>query len=106
MSMRKIMNIYYKLDKEKNVVPCTLEEWIKVFEKNRTVKLTKLEDGGIISTVFLGIDHSFGNGDPLVFESMVFSKEGEELDQIRYSTYKEAEEGHIRLVNEYKTHEK
>lgn len=100
------MNIYYKLDKEKNVVPCTLEEWGKMFEKNRTVKLTKLENGTLVSTVFLGIDHNFGEGDPLVFESMVFSLEKEKLDQIRYSTYKEAEEGHIRLVNEYKTHEK
>ena len=46
-----------------------------------------------VSTVFLCIDHSFGAGPPILFETMVF---GGPLDQEmkRYSTYEEAEKGH------------
>lgn len=50
-----------------------------------------------VSTVFLGIDHSFGSGPPLLFETMVF---GGELDQEqeRYSTEAEAAAGHRAMV--------
>jgi len=45
-----------------------------------------------VSTVFLGLDHSFG-GRPMLFETMIF---GGPLDgyQERYSTWSEAEAGH------------
>ncbi len=54
-----------------------------------------------ISTVFLAIDHSFGDGPPLLFETMVF---GGELDQSqeRYSTWDEAEAGHKAWVERVK----
>lgn len=54
-----------------------------------------------VSTVFLGVDHSFGNGDPLLFETMVF---GGPLngEQWRYSTYSEAERGHAEAVSAVK----
>lgn len=48
-----------------------------------------------VSTVFLGLDHSFGFGPPLIFETMIFGKGGwcdEYCD--RYSTWQEAEAGH------------
>jgi hypothetical protein len=50
-----------------------------------------------VSTVFLGIDRSFGSGPPLLFETMVF---GGELDdeQERYSTEAEALAGHAAMV--------
>lgn len=50
-----------------------------------------------ISTVFLGLDHSFGEGPPLLFETMVF---GGALDgeQGRYTTWEEAEAGHRKMV--------
>lgn len=51
-----------------------------------------------VSTVFLGLDHRFGEGPPLVFETMVF---GGPLDQDvdRYTTWEEAEAGHAVLVD-------
>jgi hypothetical protein len=63
-----------------------------------------------VSTVFLGLDHSFGHGPPVLFETMVFRGEmpsvsgttiklaarGELLE--RYSTWDEAAEGHRRWV--------
>ena len=50
-----------------------------------------------VSTVWLGLDHQFGEGPPLIFETMVF---GGDLDQHqwRYSTEAQAVEGHDRVV--------
>jgi hypothetical protein len=63
--------------------------------QNRHVAKTK-GPGCKISTVFLGLDHSFGEGKPLLFETMVF---GGKFDQEtnRYSTWDEAEAGHIEM---------
>jgi len=79
-------------------VPCDdLTTWGRWME---TAKRHVREDffGDIrISTVFLGIDHSFGDGPPLIFETMVF---GGALDQEmdRYSTWDEAEGGHNAMM--------
>ena len=53
--------------------------------------------GSEISTVFLGMDHSFGSGKPLLFETMVFDGplDGE---MERCSTWDEAEAMHERMV--------
>src|SRR6187401_652293 len=37
-----------------------------------------LDDGTIVSTVFLGLDHSWGHGPPLLYETMVFDPGGDE----------------------------
>jgi len=53
-----------------------------------------------VSTVFIGLDHRFfGDGPPLLFESMVF---GGPLDgeQFRYPTWDAAAAGHALLVDE------
>lgn len=49
-----------------------------------------------VSTVFLGLDHSFDSGPPLLWESMVF---GGPLngEQDRYATRAEADAGHTAL---------
>lgn len=49
-----------------------------------------------VSTVFLGLDRRFGEGPPLLFETMVF---GGPLDgqQERCSTWEEAEAQHERV---------
>lgn len=50
-----------------------------------------------VSTVFLVIDHRWGAGDPLLFETLVFNGplDGE---MARYSTYAAAEAGHAAMV--------
>lgn len=58
---------------------------------------------GSVSTVFLGLDHSFGRSEPLLYETMIF---GGPLDQEqwRYSNESEARAGHknaVRLVWAY-----
>lgn len=53
----------------------------------------------LISTIFLGWDHSFGRGgDPVLFETMVFGREDMEDYQRRYTTVEEARAGHAQAV--------
>lgn len=80
-------------------------EWASWFQNNdRVVKQQELKNGLYVSTVFLGLDHSFGEGPPLLFETMVFPKKGDftDMDTERYSTYEEAEKGHKKMVNKWK----
>ncbi len=66
----------------------------------KRVAATTLPDGKWISTVWMGMDHSFGDGPPLIFETMVFPSEGDlgDLDCERYSTEAEAAAGHAAMV--------
>ena len=74
--------------------------WAAQFDHDRRVAEDTLPDGTYISTVFLGLDHQFGEGPPLIFETMVFSSEDDsnELDVDRYSTETEAQAGHVVMV--------
>lgn len=69
----------YILDKNGNpVVERDLQRWGTWFENaDRKVGSTKVGKSNI-STVFLGLDHAWGGGDPLLWETMVF---GGRLDQ-------------------------
>lgn len=72
-------------------------EWLeKAAPEQRQVRREKVGESDV-STVFLGLDHAFGQGSPLIFETMVF---GGPLDgrQDRYSTYEQAEAGHAAMV--------
>lgn len=55
-----------------------------------------------ISTVWLGMDHRWGQGPPLIFETMVFAPDevtlGPEIECRRYSTEAEALAGHDETV--------
>lgn len=51
----------------------------------------------IVSTVFIGSNHNFEEGPPILFETKVFG--GALHDETkRYATWKEAELGHINMV--------
>lgn len=86
---------YYVLDENKKIkeVPDVLT-WANEFEeKNRKVAHTKINEEVFVSTVFLGLDHNWGMGPPLVFETMIFGGPHDEY-QTRYSTWDEAVAGH------------
>jgi len=51
-----------------------------------------------ISTVFLGMDHNFFGGPPLLFETMVFGPDGRERWCKRWPTLEQAERGHAVAV--------
>jgi hypothetical protein len=65
----------------------------------KRVAATTLPNGRWVSTVWLGFDYSFGDGPPLIFETMVFPSERDmgELDCERYSTEEAAKKGHERM---------
>lgn len=74
-----------------------LLKWGQWFETGeRKIEITG-RDGVKVSTVFLGLDHSFGEGPPLLFETMVFGGSHDQ-DMDRYSTIEEAKAGHVAMV--------
>jgi hypothetical protein len=82
--------------------PSTSRAWTQSFNENRVAEDT-LPNGRWVSTVWLGLDHSFGGPVPLIFETMVFSslREMSELDCDRYATEAEALAGHKRLCEKW-----
>jgi hypothetical protein len=90
---------YFILDENQNIIPANFMDWSNFLEKRkvRIVKQEKMNDK-YISTVFLGLDHSF-NGQKLeIFETMVFDDAGRYIYLDRYATWKEAEEGHQKAI--------
>ena len=78
----------------KTPVLCTnIHEWARWF-KNADRQVARTENADIcISTVFLGLNHQFGDGAPLLFETLVFGGEYDG-DCDRYTTWEGAERGH------------
>ena len=83
--------------------PLEMAGMVAAFESgtNRTVAFTRIVGDDPpwvieVSTVHLVIDHQYGDGPPLIFETMVFG-DGEG-DCERYSTEQQAREGHTRMV--------
>jgi hypothetical protein len=52
--------------------------WAELFEdsKSRIIGQSKTLYGEKLSTVWLGIDHNWGDGPPLIFETMLFAPSG------------------------------
>lgn len=92
-------SLYYDRDGK----PVETMEWARKFEKeDRRVAVTGLWWGGRVSTVFLGLDHSFWEGPPLIFETMVFGPGNwSDFDQDRYSTEEQAKAGHKKMVRRW-----
>lgn len=99
------MSIYCLDDETHEIRPIELEDlWRTGEQVGKSVAKTKVGDVEV-STVFLSIDHSFGGGRPLVFETMVFGGEHDQW-QDRYSTWDEAVKGHenaVKMVKGEKT---
>ena len=89
------MSTHYILE-GKEVKAVDLLTWARWFETaDRVVAKTSIGKAEV-STVFLGMDHNWANGPPLLFETMVFGLD-DELQE-RYSTWAEAEVGHAKTV--------
>lgn len=87
----------YILIKKKPVPEPDLMKWAEWFETAERHVADETIDGVRVSTVFLGLDHSFGEGKPILFETMIFGGEHDQY-QDRCSTWKEAEEMHKKAV--------
>jgi hypothetical protein len=93
------MKMWYILNDDKSVTgPVEFTEAKDFFEdKNRFLFSTSI--GKLrISTVFLGLDHSFGGSTPVLFETMVFYGSYSDVMCDRYTTYEQAKRGHWRHV--------
>ena len=77
--------------------PLTTEQWAEKFELGKNHVANDLVGESRISTVWLGLDHSFFDGPPLIFETMVFGGK-HDMFQKRYCTEEQAKEGHARVV--------
>ena len=106
---------YYLLNEDHSLREVPLLEWAHAFgEMDRRVDWTGNETK-YVSTVFLGLDHRhWGDGPPLVFETMAFVDEGKSfewngerrhyhtsIDEERYGSWAAAEAGHKRFVKKY-----
>ena len=99
---------HYRLTADRRVVPFPIRSpddliaWAREVwgddDDRRRVDFTEVGPGITVSTVFLGIDHSFGRrGPPLVFETMTFDDYGGDYCR-RWSTWDEAVAGHAEAV--------
>lgn len=95
---------HYFLNKDHTYTPCSMMKWASQFE-DMSMTNTKhvaedIIDGKHVSTVWLGLNHNYFGGPPLVFETMVFDepKGGHDIYCDRYTTWDEALEGHKKAV--------
>ena len=89
---------HYILDGTVPVPETDLLTWARWFETaERHVAETWVTPEIRVSTIFLGLDHQWGDGPPLLWETMVFH-EGAGMKMWRWSTYHEAEQGHEGIV--------
>lgn len=56
----------------------------------------------LVSTVDLGINHNFGEGEPLYYETMIFDSNRNEEYMERYSTQEEATARHKEILKKFK----
>jgi hypothetical protein len=99
---------FYILDEEHRVIAVPMLTWARWLENfdNRRVALdtTQLFE---VSTVFLGCNHGWGKGPPILFETMVFERQAEikkifgklmpvrnDTECFRYSSWDDAVTGH------------
>jgi len=100
------MRLWYILDNNhKPVSKPVLEaaEWMEKNLERKKVAYHELKDLNgddvNVSTVFLGLDHSWlGYGKPVLWETMIFGGEHDQY-QARYTTYEHALEGHQEALN-------
>ena len=86
----------YDLDEQGNPFPVD-DLAPGIFADNRRVVGNTTVGAQRVSTVFLVIDHGFGMGPPVLWETMVFGLPGDE-PQWRYTSKDDAMLGHARLV--------
>ena len=78
--------------------PMTITEWARKFESGGSRRVAEDNIGVVrVSTVWIGLNHNWSDGPPLIFETMIFGGDHDE-HQERYSTEAQALEGHARAV--------
>lgn len=90
------MSDHYILD-GKTPIATDLMTWAGWYETADRI-VAKDDFGDMrISTVFLGLNHNYDDGPPLLFETMIFGGPHDDYQE-RYATWDEAEAGHGRAL--------
>ena len=91
--------MYYVLDEDGFPIPePDLTTWARWFQQSEKRIVAQTVIGDVtVSTVFLGADHSFRGGPPVLWETMIFGGEHDEYQQ-RYHTRAKAIAGHTDAV--------
>ena len=97
--------MFYRLDDDHNPIPVALNDpHLETMMRDVASRRVGLDEVGNyrVSTVFLGLDHNYGDeGPPILFETMIFPQSGHnDLHCERYATWDEAVVGHQRVVAE------
>jgi hypothetical protein len=91
----------YVLDGQGEPVPCyDVLEWGRWFQENgdaRQVAVDQLDGDVLVSTVFLGMDHAWNGGPPVLWELMVF-RGGSSGHQERFASRADAADAHAKMV--------
>ena len=97
---------WYILDNNHKPIPKPIMEaaqWMEDHPNRKTVgydELTDLNGDDVrVSTVFLGLNHSWNGGKPILWETMIFGGINDQAYQERYSSYEDALEGHQNAIN-------
>ena len=90
------MDNYILID-GKPVAEPDIIKWAMWRETADTIVKQDRIGGVFVSTVFLGLDHAFGKGPPMLYETMVFGGPHDKYQE-RYCTRDEALAGHARAV--------
>jgi hypothetical protein len=99
-------------------LPISRKEWERLIGDMayKVIKQEKTPNGNEVSTVWLGLDHSFGKNpkNKIIFETMVFSKRKEKgmfgqmrkkiLDERRFGSLEDALRGHKELFLKWSNH--
>jgi len=97
------LNRYWYLVGHKAIPTNDVKKWEKSWHPvSKRVVAQEMVEGVYVSTVFLGIDHSFGGDVPLLFETMIFPHEEATNaygEQWRWPTWDAAEAGHKAIVH-------
>lgn len=100
---------HYILDEHNAVIETDLPTWAGWFERAenrmlaqwRTSNPSASDPGGhiLVSTVFLGLDHNWGDGPPILWETMVFAPGWDfDAEQWRYASEGDARAGHAAAI--------
>jgi hypothetical protein len=89
-------------------MPMAMMDWARTFEdmSYRRVKVSVVNNLVVVSTVWLGLNHRWGPGPPLIFETMTFPVDKAKVSSFsempelfgRYSSEGMAEAGHDAIV--------
>lgn len=80
-------------------VRCTLAEYAQAMQDEAQRVLAQDHVGELrVSTIFTGIDRNFGNGAPILFETVVFGLPGDIHPQWQHSAWEKAMDHHGQLV--------